>query len=587
LYSQFRTEIHRVASNITCACCACLFHDSNIIHSINLDDPCLSRLQVDPVNVPYNFATGFQVLDDQHLLVERTGIYFDSHVNTYRLFLCTSCVSQLTSHRLPPAALANFRWIGEVPEVLQNLTWIEERLIARAHITGCIYRLQRQSNASYLGLKGHAVVYPQDTRALLNILPVPPSRLPDTIRVVWTGKSSPSLVELRNTLSVRTQRVYDALLWLCAHHEDYRNVTVDYAEFARWPAVYIAEDLLTTMGHISNNISEQIDRAGPADEDDIDSFNVRHDIITSSGILDTNDISQSANAITLRRLASLSDEDHIKVVHGSNLMSSWDNTAYFTSAFPSLFPYGTGKHKDPRRSKQLSLKEWTCLLLRHCSRLYILHVSKLNIRRFQAHPSFVVLTFDISRRDHTIKQTSIQMRSKSWSNTEYLLQSLTSIQLNNAANEAEQHRPISDPAVKALLQAVNRVSASMTGSDSKRFYMFSELKSSVIYQSLPATYITLNPGEIYSSLALLYAGEQINVSTFSPYDYTVSSRRETMLQNPLAVVEYFHTTVRTILSTLIKGGLFGELLHHYGTIEYQGRGTPHIHLLVPSTHIFC
>src|SRR5579859_3947243 len=317
-----------------------------------------------------------------------------------------SCASQLTIRLLPSAALANFHWIGEVPEVLQGLTWIEERLIARAHITGCIYRLQRQSNASYLGLKGHAIVYPQDSRALLDILPVPPSRLPDTIRVVWTGKSSPSLTELRNTLSVRTQRVYDALLWLCDHNEDYRNVTINYAEFARWPAVYIVEDLLMTMGHISNNVSEQIDRAGPAD-DEIDSFEVCDDIITTSGILDINDISQSANAVTLRRLASLLDEDNIKVVHGSNLMSSWDNIAYFTSAFPSLFPYGTGKHKDPRRSKQLSLKEWACLLLRHCSRLNILYLSKLNIRRFQAHPSFVVLTFDISRRDHTIKQTSI------------------------------------------------------------------------------------------------------------------------------------------------------------------------------------
>jgi hypothetical protein len=46
------------------------------------------------------------------------------------------------------------------------------------------------------------------------------------------------------------------------------------------------------------------------------------------------------------------------------------------------------------------------------------------------------------------------------------------------------------------------------------------------------------------------------------------------------VVEYFHTTVNIIINTLLKGGIFGELAHHYGTIEYQGRGTPHTHLLV-------
>ena len=53
-----------------------------------------------------------------------------------------------------------------------------------------------------------------------------------------------------------------------------------------------------------------------------------------------------------------------------------------------------------------------------------------------------------------------------------------------------------------------------------------------------------------------------------------------MLNNPLAVVEYFHNMVTTIIDTVLKGGMFGELLHHYGTIEYQGRYTPHTHMAV-------
>jgi hypothetical protein len=47
-----------------------------------------------------------------------------------------------------------------------------------------------------------------------------------------------------------------------------------------------------------------------------------------------------------------------------------------------------------------------------------------------------------------------------------------------------------------------------------------------------------------------------------------------MLQNPLAIVEYFHTLVDTIIETVFKQGIFGDLRHYYGTIEYQGRGTP-------------
>ena len=50
-----------------------------------------------------------------------------------------SCISQLESDQLRSAALANYRWLGEVPDVLQGLKWIEERLIARAHIYSIIF----------------------------------------------------------------------------------------------------------------------------------------------------------------------------------------------------------------------------------------------------------------------------------------------------------------------------------------------------------------------------------------------------------------------------------------------------------------
>ena len=62
--------------------------------------------------------------------------------------------------------------------------------------------------------------------------------------------------------------------------------------------------------------------------------------------------------------------------------------------------------------------------------------------------------------------------------------------------------------------------------------------------------------------------------------YTIADRLKKMLENPLAVVEYFHNTIRAIIEGVLKGGIFGKLLHFYGPIEYQGRGTPHIHLAV-------
>jgi Helitron helicase-like domain at N-terminus len=53
-----------------------------------------------------------------------------------------------------------------------------------------------------------------------------------------------------------------------------------------------------------------------------------------------------------------------------------------------------------------------------------------------------------------------------------------------------------------------------------------------------------------------------------------------MLHNPLAVVEYFRNTVDTIVKTMLKAGMFGDLVHYHGPVEYLGRGPPHAHLLV-------
>ncbi len=106
------------------------------------------------------------------------------------------------------------------------------------------------------------------------------------------------------------------------------------------------------------------------------------------------------------------------------------------------------------------------------------------------------------------------------------------------------------------------------------------MKSATIHFGLPQIFITLNPADTNSPVTLLYAGEKIDVKTFYPWLYSAAHQLQTMLNNPLAIIEYFHNTINTIVKTLLKGGMFGELIHYQGPIEWQGRGTPHTHLLV-------
>ena len=123
--------------------------------------------------------------------------------------LCSTCRSSIVLAKRPAESLANFRWVelGPMPNELKDLTWIEELLIARAHVVGRVVRLQARNQASYFGIKG----LPQDTTLLLDVLPMTPASLPDMVRVVWTGKSAPDQDRLRSQLTVRRDVVYNAL----------------------------------------------------------------------------------------------------------------------------------------------------------------------------------------------------------------------------------------------------------------------------------------------------------------------------------------------------------------------------------------
>jgi len=183
---------------------------------------------------------------------------------------------------------------------------------------------------------------------------------------------------------VRKHKVYNALKWLVDNHEDYRtNVTIDEEMINGWESTFVAVELLDSIGHVSDSSVEDAARDGFAmdnpDDDDITDDNDNADAVddtaydlpfTSSGIVDVNNIAEVPDATTLNRLAQLKADITANVVTGSKVLNQYDCDTYFTSAFPTLFPYGTGKHRDSRREGkgQLSLLKWVSLMLRHSSR---------------------------------------------------------------------------------------------------------------------------------------------------------------------------------------------------------------------------
>ena len=181
-----------------------------------------------------------------------------------------------------------------------------------------------------------------------------------------------------------------------------------------------------------------------------------------------------------------------------------------------------------------------------------------------------MVAFDVIRQGQTLSKVTIRTKQRSWKKTQKLLESLTVKDLRQAAYEEQQHHRISNPAVMELLKLLGQIGGAASGSDERKSYMLTELKSSFVYYGCPVIYLTINPGDRHSPLALLYAGVQINVDNFIPEEYSLIARVKNLLPNPLAVVEYFHNMIQATIEGVLKEGMFGELAHYYGTIEYQG-----------------
>jgi hypothetical protein len=118
------------------------------------------------------------------------------------------------------------------------------------------------------------------------------------------------------------------------------------------------------------------------------------------------------------------------------------------------------------------------------------------------------------------------------------------------------------------------------GSDEQKTQMLVQMKSMVVNLGCPSIYLTINPGDRHSPFVLRFAGESIDPFDFHPSDYTSTERLRTALANPHAVNEYFDTMMHLLVRCVFAGGLFGRLVAHFGVKEFQGRGSPHAHLLV-------
>jgi len=133
---------------------------------------------------------------------------------------CKSCYADVLRSKVPKFSsldLVNVVMCGDYPAILEDLTLVEECVIARRHPVGSILKLRpgnRQSPSNYYALYGQIIVFPQEPGTLLQILSSPTLRFQDIIKV-FSCDDMEEEVETSNHVVPFT--IYLCLIYL---HED-------------------------------------------------------------------------------------------------------------------------------------------------------------------------------------------------------------------------------------------------------------------------------------------------------------------------------------------------------------------------------
>ncbi len=114
MYKKYLTHTYKLGQNIICACCGCISHDIMEFEIVpqSYDPLCHLRIPED-VNIPFDFSCGFDLLDQNRVLIDKLGITQDKCI-----YLCWVCHNQLSKDHQPSKALVNFHWVGPVLEEL-------------------------------------------------------------------------------------------------------------------------------------------------------------------------------------------------------------------------------------------------------------------------------------------------------------------------------------------------------------------------------------------------------------------------------------------------------------------------------------
>lgn len=257
-------------------------------------------------------------------------------------------------------------------------------------------------------------------------------------------------------------------------------------------------------------------------------------------------------------------------------MLQFGNEELLISLFPTLFPYGVGSPEYNKRK------------FKTCYKRHIQYLLNYQDKRFEKHFSFIFVVFNILQRRNACYKAKLMMKQPYSKQCSELISKVKSEDiekvLKSITNKKKQFTEI-DPGVQKLMKQIRTVGGNIPGSVQARSLLRNKIHAMIYAKGLPSIFITINPADTYSPIALYFAGVDIDLANIIKETFPAAyNRAQIIASHPVATAKYFNYLIESILSTLIMGGILGPADSYFGTVESQGRGSLHLHILIWLAH---
>jgi hypothetical protein len=500
-------------------------------------------------------------LDIQEKVSEIQGPVIDKTCSC----ICNSCREKIRVGCVPKNALANGLWIGEVPNVLKELTYVEQLLVRRVRLNGCFVRV----STGMRKMVAHAIAFESPVAKVYDKLPPPQSEMGDVLVILFSGPNKPTKEDWKRTpVLVRRTAVLNALTWLKLNNSLYNDIEIDMDALATYPedsppvGVEYRESYTNKS---AESVAQNDDGADDGTESGPCPF-VLHGL-TGPELKTLTVKEQIAKALNhLDRHGAV-----LSVGHGAEPISIFNSPELYPGAFPWLFPYGKGGVGNGCVPEE-----------RHIRHLLMYHD-----KRFQKDPTFCFMAFSHSQVKKASQGGFLSVQKKNFADMSKRLLNVNQQVLGSMAQRVAEGKTFSTSTEEEkecyrIISDLGHVDGRVSGSVTTKRYMRSEIWSLISYLGAPSWYVTLSPADQNSPISLYYADTK---EEFKPQILPDDVRRFLIASNPTAAARFFDFMVKMFIKHILgvgsgHNGLFGDTAGYYGTVEQQGRLTLHLHMLL-------